>query len=221
MNLQMNSSVAVGYSSQSQAARRVTERWATENLFCLACSSDRLLPETTNTPVRDYACPACGQGYQLKSKNGSFGRMTANSAYEPKMRAIAEGKAPSYVFLQYARETWTILDLFLVPGHFMSPSVIQRRNPLGPNARRAGWVGSNILLGHLPSDARIPIVSEGVEIDQVQVREDWARYSFMRSDKRALGGWAADVLSCIRNLQRQTGLSQFTLQDFMPSRAND
>lgn len=213
MHLQMDLSVAAGYTSRSQAARRITEHWASANLFCLACSSDSLLMQSANTPVTDFACPECDQRYQLKSKNGSFGKTTPNSAYEPKMRAIAQGRAPNYVFLQYARETWAVSDLFVVPGHFMSPGVIQRRNPLGPNARRAGWVGSNILLGNLPSESRIPVIFEGLVLDIVHVRADWARFSFFRSDKRASGGWAADVLSCIRKLQQRSGTNQFTLQD--------
>ena len=214
MHLQMDASAAAGYVSHSQAARRITEQWAKENLFCLGCSSDKLLAQTTNTPVIDFACPGCGQTYQLKSKNGSFGNSTPNSAYEPKMRAISEGRAPNYVFLQYARETWTISNLFIVPGHFMSPNVIQKRNPLGPNARRAGWVGSNILLANLPSEARILVVYEGTEFDPVQVRANWRRFSFIRADKRAKGGWAADVHSCIRKLQQRSGADQFTLQEF-------
>jgi len=45
----------------------MTEDWAATNLFCLACSSDRVLSEPANTPVLDYTCPDCGAIYQLKS----------------------------------------------------------------------------------------------------------------------------------------------------------
>jgi type II restriction enzyme len=81
-----------------------------------------------------------------------------NSAYEPKIEAIRTGTIPNFLFLQYDLEVLKVSNLFVVPKHFMSQSIIERRRPLSERARRCGWVGSNILLGHLPADARIPIV---------------------------------------------------------------
>ena len=52
MNLTMNPSLAIGLKNQSQVARRVTEAWAANNLFCLACSSEKLTAEKPNTRVR-------------------------------------------------------------------------------------------------------------------------------------------------------------------------
>jgi len=97
MDLLLDPSIADAYKSRSQAARRMTEDWATSNLFCPACSSNRVLSELPNTPVRDYTCPECRAGYQLKSQNGVFGRSVHNSAYAPKMAAIEEGRAPHHV----------------------------------------------------------------------------------------------------------------------------
>lgn len=214
MNLLLNPAAAEGYQSASQIARRLTEEWATDNLYCIACQSDRLLCEPANTPVRDFACPKCGANYQLKSKNGAFGQVVQNSAYEPKMAAIADGRVPHYAFLQYSRATWSVTDLFVVPAHFISSAVIQRRRPLSNKARRAGWVGSNILLGRLPLDARVVMVRKGTVIAPARVRDGWRRYAFLQSDVRGNGGWGADVLSCVRTLQDETGAREFTLQAF-------
>lgn len=214
MDLQMDAAEATEYKNPSQAARRVTEKWATNNLYCIACTSGQVESEKPNTPVLDYTCPSCGITYQLKSKNGRHGPQVSNSAYEPKMVAIKAGVAPNYAFLEYSRTTWSITGLFIVPGHFMSPSVIQRRNPLGPNARRAGWVGSNIPLGQLPSSARVPVVENGAARCASDVREDWQRYAFLKADRRAQGGWGADTLSCVGELQKETGASEFDLQTF-------
>lgn len=214
MNLQLDSVLSERYKSRSQAARKITEAWGTMNLFCIACPSDLLTADTANTPVRDYTCPLCRSTYQLKSKDGSFGKVVQNSAYEPKMAAIANGRVPHYVFLQYSRTTWVVTNLFVVPGHFISPSVIQRRNPLGPNAQRAGWVGSNILLGQLPPDARVTVVANGFVRATSEVRDDWQRYAFLQSDERGRGGWGADTLSCVRKLQKETGEREFTLRAF-------
>lgn len=214
MNLQLDSGLGEAYKSRSQAARKITEDWGTKNLFCLACQSDLLISETANTPVRDYTCSLCSATYQLKSKEGSFGRVVQNSAYAPKMAAIALGQVPHYVFLQYSRATWTVTDLFIVPGHFISAAVIQQRNPLRRTARRAGWVGSNILLGQLGPDARVVVVSSGTIRETNRIRDDWRRYVFLQSDKRSQSGWGTDCLSCVRKLQLETGTNEFTLQDF-------
>ena len=127
------------------------------------------------------------------------------------MRAIAAGRAPHYAFLQYSIPAEAVTDLFVVPGHFLSPAVVERRPPLPPHAKRAGWVGSNILLGHLPEEGRVHVVKAGTSLNPLQVRDDWQRYQFLAGKK---GGWAADVLSCVRVLERETRAKEFTLQEF-------
>ena len=55
------------------------------------------------------------------------------------------------------------------------------------------------------------VVEAGVSRNPDEVRDDWHRYGFLAGKK---GGWAADVLSCIRVLERETQGREFTLQDF-------
>ena len=214
MDLSLDFSVAEGYKSQSQIARLITEDWARRNLFCLSCTCDQLTVEPANTRVRDYSCPNCGATYQLKSSRGRFGNSVSNSAYAPKMAAIEQGRAPHYAFLQYAPALAQVTDLFLVPGHLLNAGMISRRNPLSPTARRSGWVGSTILLGLLPPDVRVIVISEGIVRAPQQARSDWKRYSFLRTDHRSSGGWGADVLLCARTLIRETSSLEFTLQEF-------
>ena len=214
MDLRLDPTVAAGYTSRSQVARLITEDWASRNLFCVACLSDEVNSERANTPVTDYRCPVCGTTYQLKSRNGSFGSVVNNSGYEKKLAAILGGTAPHYAFIQYSSAIWQVTDLFVIPGHFFTPAVIQARNPLSERARRSGWIGSNILLGKLPADARVQVIASSVARDAGQVRKDWGRYGFLQADERARGGWGAAVLSCVRALERETGTRDFTLQDF-------
>lgn len=211
MDLRLDLAVADGYKSRSQIARRLTEDWATRNLYCLACASAHLDAAKANTAVWDYSCSACGAVYQLKSQNKPFGRRVSNSEYYTKMRAIAAGRAPHYAFLQYSIPAGAVTNLFVVPGHFLSPAVVERRAELSDDAQRRGWVGSNILLERLPEEGRVQVVESGVSRSPVQVRDDWQRYQFLAGKK---GGWAADVLSCIRVLERETQAREFTLQDF-------
>ncbi len=214
MNLQMDPSVGAGYSSGSQTSRRISEDWAARNLFCLACPSTLLSPEPPNTKVRDYICPECTAGYQLKSQERRFGGSVTNSAYGPKLKAIEQGQAPHYVFLRYSVPAWHVTDLFVVPGHFFTRAVIEARPPLKKGARREGWVGSKILLKELPVDGRVSVVDYGIARDAADVRSDWRKFDFLRLDSRARGGWGAEILSCVRILCAATGDQEFTLQDF-------
>jgi len=43
----------------------------------------------------------------------------------------------------------------VVPKHFFVRAIIERRNPLAATARRAGWIGSNILLDQVPDAGKI------------------------------------------------------------------
>ena len=214
MDLQLDPSVAAQYKSPAQIARVVTEHWAKGNLYCVACQSGRVTSGPNNTPVCDYVCPECGAIYQLKSKNGRFGRVVTNSEYDQKVSAIRTGAVPHYIFLGYSIPAWTVNNLFVIPAHFISQSVIQRRNPLGPKARRAGWVGSNTLVGSLPAEARVSVVENGAVRPPHSVRSDWQKFELLGSDSRASGGWGAEILGCVRELHRETGDWEFTLQDF-------
>lgn len=214
MDLRLDPGLGSQYRNKSQVARVVTEAWAAANLYCLACPSDHLTITNPNTRVRDFSCPECGTSYQLKSKNGKHGRVAANSAYGPKIAAIDRGIAPHYAFLDYNGNSWTVTGLFVTPGHFITRSVVQSRKPLPDTARRAGWVGSNILLREIPQDGKITLVSESHARNPELVRGEWSKVAFLSSDTRASGGWGAEVLACVRLLQSETGEKDFTLQSF-------
>ena len=214
MDLQLDPAIAADYRSASQVARVVTERWATDNLYCLACTSDRLDPLRPNARVRDYRCIGCSAQYQLKSKHASFGRKVTNSAYGPKMQAIEQGLAPHYAFLRYSREAWRVTDLFVVPGHFFTPAVIEKSPPLKETAKRAGWVGSKILLHALDPEARVDLVSDGYVRPPAEARDAWHKFAFLGTAPEARGGWGADVLTCVRTLLSGVGGAEFTLQQF-------
>ena len=214
MELSLDPSVAEGYRSRSQRARVITEHWARDNLFCPACPSEHLDALRANARVTDYDCLDCKASYQLKSAAKTFGGSVANSAYEPKMEAIRDGQAPHYVFLRYSPQRWVVMDLFIVPGYFITPAIVEKRPPLPPTARRAGWVGSNILLRELPGDARVTVVENERVLPSQDVRDAWSRFAFLGKGENARGGWTADVLICVRRMQEMTNSNEFVLQDF-------
>lgn len=212
MKLALDASLGNGYASRSQWARRVTEGWAADNLFCLACTSNTVRPHAANRAVEDYHCPRCERRIQLKSKNGRIGRTVSNSAFEKKRAAITKGRAPDYCFMGYDRDALMVNDLVWVPGHFITMSVISARKPLQATARRAGWVGSNIHLERVPSQGKIAIVTDGRIAPKPVVRQQFAELAFLRNLRAEKRGWVTDVLACLDDLHLRTG-SEFRLGD--------
>jgi len=81
-------------------------------------------------------------------------------------------------------------------------SAVERRPPLAPTARRAGWVGCNILLNKIPKDARIPIVESGRFRPSFEVRRAYQRLRPLEQLKAEMRGWTLDVLNVVRSLNK-------------------
>ena len=209
MNLRLDPALAAGYASKSQIARVVTESWVQEQLYCPACECNSLSPTPVGTRVVDFGCDACKETFQLKSQSHPFGPKVTDSAYRPMIERIKSATAPSLLFLHYRIDRWVVRDLFFVPHFFLSTSIIERRQALKATARRAGWVGCNILLSYLPPDARVPAVRDEVPVPPHEVRESWHRFEFLTRRNAETRGWTADVLACVRDLGQET----FTLGD--------
>ena len=209
MNLNLNPDLASGYKSKSQIARVVTEAWFDDYAYCPACKSNELERLPDNMKVIDFLCPKCDEKFQLKSKSKKFGNTISNSEYYTKIEKIKKGQAPNYVFLQYDNKDWLVQNMMIVPKHFMTIESIQARNPLSSTARRAGWVGSNILLNRLPPDARLIIVQDNEEISKNIVRKNWKQFEFLKNQKLENKGWLNDILTCVRELDKKT----FTLDE--------
>lgn len=208
MNLQCEVELASGYRSASQIARILSEHWCTRELYCPACDSDRLTGSKPNTPAVDFECAKCAQPFQLKSLSHWNPRKVVDAGYEAMLRAIRADRTPNLLLLHYSK-SWAVQNLLLVPKMFFTQSVIEKRKPLGPNARRAGWIGCNILLGEIPSDGKILMISGGVPVRKNRVREEFSRVKQLAELPPSLRGWTLDVLRAVRQL----GKSEFALQD--------
>ncbi len=139
MDLQCRVDLAAKYKAASQIARVLSEDWCTRELYCPACNSDRLAGSKPNTPAVDFECGKCEQPFQLKSLSHWNPRKVVDAGYEAMIRTIRADKTPNLLLLQYSN-TWMVQNLLLVPRMFFTESVIEKRKPLGPNARRAGWM---------------------------------------------------------------------------------
>jgi len=208
MNLQCRIELSRAYKAGSQIARVLSEDWCGRELFCAACDSKRLLPSRVNTPAVDFVCPVCDQPFQLKSLKSWNQKKIVDAGYESMLRAIRSDRVPNLLILQYS-DDWLVRNLLLVPSVFFSETVIEKRPPLASNARRAGWVGCNILLDRIPQDGKIPIVSDGSTVAERQVREEFSRVRKLADVPPSIRGWTLDVLTTIRRL----GKERFTLQE--------
>jgi type II restriction enzyme len=209
MELRLPVGVALGYRSASQRARVLTETWALENMYCPACPSEQLDRTRTNAEAVDFVCKRCEAPFQLKSSGRAFGRRIVDAAHGAMMRALRDDRLPHLLLLHYTMQTASVVDLLVVPKCSISPSAIQPRRPLSPTARRAGWVGCNIVLDLVPPEGRIPLVTSGQIVPKDTVRQSFCSVERLGSIATRRRGWVIDVLTALRSLGRPA----FTLQD--------
>jgi type II restriction enzyme len=209
VNLNLPTAGLERYKSASQRARVGTETWGVSNFFCPACNSPELDAAPRNTVAVDYFCPACKSPFQLKSQSKPLGSKIVDAAYSEMKRAILEDRTPNLFVLHYDLDTWAVRTVLLVPHFAFALSAVERRKPLAPTARRAGWVGCNILLDRIPVHARIPVVSEGTPHTPREVRGSYDRLRPLEKLRVEKRGWTLDVLQVVQSL----GKLEFTLAD--------
>jgi type II restriction enzyme len=209
MNLSLPTEGLSRYKSTSQRARVGTESWGAANFFCPACKSPSLGIAARNTVAVDYFCPACKSPFQLKSQSKPLGSKIVDAAYSQMKLAILEDRTPNLFVLHYDLDSWAVRTVLLVPHFAFALSAVERRKPLAPTARRAGWVGCNILLEKIPVHARIPVVSEGIPHTPREVRGSYDRLRPLEKLQVEKRGWTLDVLQVVQSL----GKLEFTLAD--------
>lgn len=214
MQLELDQELTVAYSSGSQMARRVTESWMEKHMYCLRCGALHLDGMKNNSPVADLYRPACKQEFELKSKQGRFGKKVSAGAYHSMIERIQALNNPDFFFLNYRvqEEKWTVSDLVLVPKHFFTPAIIEKRKPLAETARRAGWVGCNILLSEIPQQGKIDIIEQSQIIPKAQVQLKMQQACSLETTNLTSRGWLMDTLQCV-NAICHGGSTQFCLAD--------
>ncbi|HYY72639.1 MAG TPA: DpnI domain-containing protein, partial [Candidatus Bathyarchaeia archaeon] len=188
------------YKSASQRARVGTEAWGAVNFFCPACKSPYLRPAPQGTAAIDYVCPSCDSPFQLKSQSKPIGGRIVDAAYSEMKRAILEDRTPNLYVLHYDLTGWLVRTVILIPHFAFALSAVERRPPLAATARRAGWVGCNIVLDKTPVRARIPIIQEGKVRPKQAVREDYERLRPLERLQVEKRGWTLDVLRVVQSL---------------------
>ena len=178
-------------------------------LFRSNCG-DNVRDYDNNKPVADFYCKKCSEDFELKSKKGSFGKKISAGAYSQMIKRVNSKEKPNFFFMGYDVTDWNVSNFFVVPKHFFVSEVIEERKPLADTARRAGWVGSNILFSKIPKAGQIFYVEAGKEISKKDVLEKWQKTVFLKEIKKSdTKGWILDIMNCVDSLNKK----EFSLED--------
>jgi hypothetical protein len=85
----------------------------------------------------------CREQFELKSQKRTFGRKIVDGAFATMSKRISDKANAKLLLLQYDREALTVRNLIVVPKHFFTSEMLERRKPLTATARRAGWVATS------------------------------------------------------------------------------
>ncbi len=210
MQLIFDEQLATNYKSASQRARILTEHWVDKSVFCPNCGHVEIDKYLNNQPVADFFCTNCREEYELKSKSGNLGTKVLDGAYRTKIERLKSSSNPNLFVLNYSPQNFSVIDFLVVPKHFFVPEIIEKRKPLAATARRAGWVGSNILLEKVPQAGKIFLVRQGKIEPKNKVLSEWQKTLFLREEKEiSARGWLLDVMRSVEKLKKQ----EFTLDD--------
>lgn len=198
------------YKSVSQKARVLTEHWVDKSVFCPNCGRPDIDKYPNNQPVADFYCTNCKEEYELKSKQNSIGAKILDGAYRTKMERLRSNSNPNLFVLSYNLQNLHVLNLLVIPKHFFVPEIIEKRKPLAITAKRAGWIGSNIILQKIPQAGKIFIVKQKRIEPKEKMLAAWKKTLFLREEKEILArGWLLDVMRCVEKI----GKRGFTLDD--------
>jgi len=203
MELFLPIGITDNYSSGSQRIRVITEDWVNRSVFCPNCGNV-LSRFANNKPVADFYCDNCMEEYELKSKNGTVGKKIVDGAYSAMIERLKSENNPNFFFLTYDRSTLSIRNFLTIPKYFFVPDIIEKRKALNPLARRAGWVGCNIVMSDIPEFGKIFYIQDGIAKSKNEVLEKWNKTEFVRGTSNTEAkGWLLDVLLCVERMQKK------------------
>lgn len=219
MDIHFDNYIIENYHSSAQIARVLTEEWVNQNMYCPRCGSMHIEHFKNNKPVADFFCPNCKNEYELKSKNGNLGAKITDGAYSTMIERITSNNNPDFFFMSYSKVELKVKDFLFIPKHFFVPEIIEKRKPLSDAARRAGWVGCNILIRKIPEQGKIPIVLDGNIVDFDSVVQKVNKSAKLETTNIEARGWLFDVLTCVNHMSESFTLEQiYSFENLLQSK---
>ncbi len=195
-----NTSLVAKYKSHSQKVRMMSEQWVSENIFCPCCGNLHISHQRNNNPVGDFICDKCREEFELKSIERHFGRKIVDGAYTTMIERITSRNNPHLFMLTYSEELM-VKDFMFVPKFFFVPGIIEKRKPLAKTARRANWVGCNILINDVPKQGRIEVIGNRIVHNPEDIVEQYRLALGLRKNNIESRGWLFDVLNCVNRME--------------------
>ncbi len=210
MKLAFEEKIAENYKNASQKIRVLTEAWVDEEIFCPNCGRLNIDKYANNRPVADFYCSNCKEDYELKSKQDGVGTKIVDGAYRTMIERLQGSNNPNFFLLNYDLQNFEVKNFLVIPKHFFISEIIEKRRPLSLTARRAGWIGCNILLQSIPQTGKIFFVRDKQIEPKEKVLAEWQKTLFLREEKEITAkGWLLDVMMCVDKL----GCKDFTLDE--------
>lgn len=224
MNLFFETKIGDEYKSLSQKARVLTEHWVDNQVYCPNCGNISIDKYANNKPVADFYCSYCREDYELKSQKEMIGTKIVDGAYRTMIERLQDSNNPNLFLLNYDLRDFEVQNFLVIPKHFFTPEIIEKRNPLSLAARRAGWVGCNILLQKIPQTGKIFFVKNRQVEPKDKVLREWKKTLFLREAKgTSAKGWLLDVMNCIEKLEiKEFSLNEvYTFEEFLSKKYPD
>lgn len=107
-------------------------------------------------------------------------------------------------FLNYDKNSLNISNFIVIPKHFFTPEIIEKRKPLSSTAKRAGWIGCNILLETIPQSGKIFYIKDSKVQSKNEIVDNWNKTIFLKENKNLDSrGWILDILKCIEKMNKK------------------
>lgn len=210
MQLILDTKLGENYTSASQRIRVLTEQWVDNSVFCPNCGFLNIDKYPNNRPVADFYCSNCREEYELKSKQNSIGTKIVDGAYRTMVERLTSRNNPNFFLLNYDLSDFSVTNFIVIPKHFFVPEIIEKRKPLAETARRAGWIGCNILLNYIPQTGKIFLVRNRQVESKERVLAEWQKTLFLREEKEiSAKGWLLDIMRSVEKL----GKREFVLDE--------
>lgn len=163
--------------------------------------------------MADFHCQNCQEEYELKSKSGNIGTKIVDGAYSTMIERLGSTTNPNFFMLSYDLATFSVKNFMVVPKHFFVPEIIEKRKPLAQTARRAGWVGCNILLNSVPESGKVYFVRNGFVAPKADVLSKWQKTLFLRDEKEiSTKGWLLDIMRCVEKIGKPDSILEDVYQ---------
>ena len=160
----------------------------------------RFRPSPTTVRSRISSARPAARSSSSRARRANSARRSLDGEFKTKCERLAASNNPNLLLMNYDLKSLAVVNLFIVPKHFFVREIIEERKPLAATARRAGWIGSKILLDRVPESGKIHIVQSGVIRPKELVLAEWQKTLFLRSESPETRGWLLDVMKCVESL---------------------